>query len=69
MPAFDYATVRDNHGQLVMWRCHNARKAVHREMQDIANYGFRDVILRASSYRFKKNEAIVVGVRMSRLVE
>jgi hypothetical protein len=59
MPRFDYATVEDNHGQLVIWRSPTrAGQFLERRIEDIARLEFRDVVTQRSIFNLLPNAEI-----------
>ena len=64
LPSFDYASVEDNHGQLVMWRGKRALSQLRdRDVRDLVNLEFKDVILDRAAYNFCPHDDIVQRVR------
>lgn len=68
LPRFDYATVADNHGQIVMWRgTRDAGLFVERRVEDIARLEFRQILLQRQAFNILPNAEIVRRVRHSML--
>ena len=68
LPMFDYATVEDNHGQLVLWR--GKRKPglfVERKVEDIARLDFRHIVMQRPAYNFLQNYEIITRVKEARM--
>lgn len=64
MQQFSYATVQENHGQLVLWR--SARPAVSlrpRSMADVAGLGFADTVLQREVFQIRPFAAILDDIR------
>ena len=63
LPRFDYATVSDNHGQLVMWRARRQiGRVTRRRVEDVARLEFRDVVMQRYAFNFMPNALIVEQV-------
>lgn len=64
LPRFDYATVAENHGQLVMWRGkRDPALVVRRQVEDIARLEFRHIVRQRASFNFLPNAEIVTRAR------
>jgi hypothetical protein len=60
LPRFYYATVQENHGQLVMWRAKRTPGLfVERQVEDIARLEFRHVVMQRAAFNFRPNAEIV----------
>lgn len=59
LPKYMYATMRENHGQLVMWR---GKRTEHKsrdyDVEEICRLEYKDILLRTSSYNFLSLEEI-----------
>lgn len=65
MPAFRYATVADNHGQIVMWRGRRMEGYdAGRTVEAVSRLEFKDTILSAAAFRKMPFDAIVAEARM-----
>lgn len=57
---FEYRTISDNHGQIVMW--HQPRlesELIHRNILEISQYEYSDTITRRKNFRFASVEDII----------
>ncbi len=64
LPSFDYATVSENHGQLVMWRARRtSAKFFKRQIEEVARLEYRHVILQRSAFNLRRNAEIVGEVK------
>ncbi len=64
MQQFSYATVQENHGQLVLWQSVRPVEAViQRSMLDIALLGFADTVLKRSVFQIRPFEEIIASIR------
>jgi hypothetical protein len=64
LPRFDYATVSENHGQLVMWRGQrNEKLFADRRVEDIARLEFRHLVTQLADLNLLKNREILVRVK------
>lgn len=64
MQQFEYRTINDNHGQIVMW--HQPRREceiVSRKMLEISQYDFSDTITRRDNFKFASLEEIISLLR------
>jgi len=61
---FDFSTVKENHGQLIMWR--SARPSVkHRSIIDFAYLSFADVIMHLSEFRIQPLDEIRMNILLT----
>jgi hypothetical protein len=66
LPRFNYATVEDNHGQLVMWRANRPPELFfERQIEDISRLEFRHVVTERNAFNFLPNTEIVRHVRQT----
>jgi hypothetical protein len=57
---FEYRTIADNHGQIVMWRqVRPRREIIERTTAEIAAYDFSDTVLRREHFKFAPMAEIV----------
>ena len=67
MQQFSYATVQENHGQLVLWQSVRPVEAVvQRSMLDIALLNFVDTVLKRSVFQIRPFNEIVASIRTLR---
>ena len=65
MPAWSYATVAENHGQLVMWR--QPRDVVHdRTVEAVSRIGYTEVALDKAAFQIRPYGEIVEDIRRAR---
>lgn len=64
LPQWSYATVAENHGQLVMWRAPRATTA--RSLEAVARAAYEDTVLDRAPFRMMPLAAIVAKVRAAR---
>lgn len=62
---FDYATVTNNHGQLVMWRAPRAT-VPERTLRDVAEKAYKDLFLERDSFRCAGLERILERIVAAR---
>jgi SAM-dependent methyltransferase len=60
---WSYATVSDNHGQLVLWREARAADVAPLDIAAIAALEYKDVVFRPRAYNFLGLDAIVAAVK------
>jgi hypothetical protein len=59
LPRFDYASVQDNLGQLVMWRGKRSPGSfVERRVEDISRLEFRHLVMQREAFNFMPNSEI-----------
>ena len=64
MQQYSYATVQENHGQLVLWQSARPVEAiVQRSMLDIALLGFADTVLKRSVFQIQPFNEILSSIR------
>ena len=61
LPDWSYATVAENHGQLVMWR--GARGVVARTVEEVARIPYEDTVLDRGLFRVEPFETIMAKLR------
>ena len=60
MRGFSYATIKDNHGQLVLWRAQRgAEESSDRLVEEIARLEYKDLLLSSHEYNFMDFTEIV----------
>jgi hypothetical protein len=59
---FSYATVRENHGQLVIWQQRRAKVAL-RAVEDISRLSFADVVTQRGVFEFRDFDNIISAIR------
>jgi len=59
---WDYATVSDNHGQLVLWRGARTHEVPPLDMEAICRLEYKDVVFRPRAYNFRPLEEIAAAV-------
>ena len=65
MPFFNYATIKENHGQMVLWR--GANRAIENDVKikDISGKEFKDVVLESKIFNIVPFEEIISKLKMS----
>lgn len=64
LPQWSYATVADNHGQLVMWRA--PRATTERSLEAVARAPYEDTVLDRGPFRLQPVAQIAAQVRAAR---
>lgn len=59
---WDYATVTDNHGQLVLWRGARVHDVPPLDMEAICRLEYKDVVFRPRAYNFRPLDEIAAAV-------
>jgi hypothetical protein len=68
MQQFSYATVQENHGQLIIWpSVRPITTVVERSILDVALLGFSDTILKRSVFQIQPFKTILDDIRASRV--
>ena len=57
-----YATIRDNHGQLVLWQA-SREKVVARDIGEFARLSFADVVLQKDAFQIRPLDEILAEIR------
>ncbi len=63
MPFFNYATIKENHGQMVLWRGVNRTVEKDIKLKNISEKEFKDVVLESDIYNMMPFEEIVSMIK------
>ena len=68
LPSFDYASLRENHGQTILWRSRRNVRTINSVggIASIASKEYKDSLLQQEVYKFKPYEAIMAEIKSQR---